>query len=116
MFDSVRKRARVYMRTENPGISAEFLSLSLLSQKSEFPWIVPECVSMSICEDAISNLAILVGIIPIWEDWLTQFSQIRRICEAAITSSQICEAGRIGIGLALPWIGFIGSVLGFTNS
>jgi hypothetical protein len=106
------------MRTENPGISAESLSLSLslLSQKSEFPWIVPECVSMSICEDAISNLAILVGIIPIWEDWLTQFSQIRRICEAAITSSQICEAGRIGIGLALPRIGFIGSVLGFTNS
>jgi hypothetical protein len=49
------------MRTENPGISAEFLSLSLLSQKSEFPWIVPECVSMSICEDFISNLAILVN-------------------------------------------------------
>ena len=63
------------MRTENPGISVESLSvclfLSSLDQcrvsllfltsleKSEFQRIVPEC-GMSICQDAISNLAILV--------------------------------------------------------
>ena len=77
------------------------LSLSLLSQKSEFHRMVPEC-DMSICEDAISNLVILVnpcessqlrGLV------LPQSYQIGRICEVAITVSQICEAGRIGIGL-----------------
>jgi hypothetical protein len=95
------------MRTENPGISAESLSLSLslLSQKSEFPWIVPECVSMSICEDAISNLAILVGIIPIWEDWLTQFSQIRRICEAAIKLHKFVKLGELV--LDWPYLGLV---------
>ena len=40
-------------------VSSRRLSLSVLSlsQKSEFPCIVPECVHMSICEAAISNFA-----------------------------------------------------------
>ena len=66
VVDSVRKRARVYMCTENPGINAVFLSLSLsLSSLRNYiyPWIVPlpmdcsKCVSMSICDAEIPNLS-----------------------------------------------------------
>jgi len=51
------------MCTKNPGISVESLSLSVsLSLVTNhkyihYPWIVPECVSMSICYAAISNLS-----------------------------------------------------------
>jgi hypothetical protein len=69
VFDSVRKGARVYICTaQNPGIcnriSGESLSVSLgLSvalfslRNQNYPWIVSECVSMSICESALSNLS-----------------------------------------------------------
>jgi hypothetical protein len=54
VVDSVRKRARVYMWTENPGINAVFLSLCLflLSQKLDLSMDCPITHGLfQVCQD-----------------------------------------------------------------
>ena len=57
LFDGVTKRARACMYVHGKFWYQCLVSLSLPPRNQNDRWIVSECVSMSICEDTISNLS-----------------------------------------------------------
>ncbi len=58
VFVIVGESERVYTCAREILVSVSSLSLSLLSLRNQnYPWIVSECFSMSICESATSNLS-----------------------------------------------------------